>query len=53
MAQRVRATYAGIWNMSEDEVLTRFNTKIPMGRYGQPMRSPRWWTTWPATTPRW
>jgi ketoreductase len=36
MAQRVRATYANIWNVSEDDVLTRFNAKIPMGRYGTP-----------------
>jgi ketoreductase len=36
MAQRVRETYANIWNVSEDDVLARFNTKIPMGRYGTP-----------------
>jgi ketoreductase len=36
MAQRVRATYAHIWQVSEDDVLARFNTKIPMGRYGTP-----------------
>lgn len=36
MAQRVRATYADIWRMSEDDVLTKFNAKIPMGRYGEP-----------------
>ncbi|TDD34069.1 SDR family NAD(P)-dependent oxidoreductase [Actinomadura sp. KC06] len=36
MAQRVRETYANIWKMSEDEVLAKFNTKIPMGRYGNP-----------------
>jgi ketoreductase len=36
MAQRVRATYARIWQVSEDDVLARFNTKIPMGRYGTP-----------------
>ena len=36
MAERVRQTYAGIWDMSEDDVLTRFNAKIPMGRYGTP-----------------
>lgn len=36
MAERVRTTYANIWKMSEDDVLTKFNTKIPMGRYGQP-----------------
>lgn len=36
MAQRVRETYAKIWKMSEDDVLTKFNAKIPMGRYGEP-----------------
>jgi ketoreductase len=36
MAQRVREIYAGIWDMSEDEVLAKFNTKIPMGRYVDP-----------------
>lgn len=36
MAQRVRETYANIWHVSEDEVLDKFNTKIPMGRYGDP-----------------
>jgi ketoreductase len=36
MAERVRETYANVWKISEDEVLTKFNTKIPMGRYGRP-----------------
>lgn len=36
MAQRVRATYASIWGISEEDVLTRFNAKIPMGRYSTP-----------------
>lgn len=36
MAQRVRAIYAGIWEVSEEDVLAKFNAKIPMGRYGQP-----------------
>jgi ketoreductase len=33
MAQRVREHYAAIWNVSADEVLERFNAKIPLGRY--------------------
>lgn len=36
MAQRVREIYSGIWNVSEEDVLTKFNNKIPMGRYGRP-----------------
>jgi len=36
MAHRVREIYAGIWDISEDEVLAKFNTKIPMGRYVDP-----------------
>jgi ketoreductase len=36
MAQRVRALYAQVWDVTEDDVLTRFNAKIPMGRYGRP-----------------
>ncbi|MBT2208921.1 MULTISPECIES: 3-oxoacyl-ACP reductase FabG [Actinomadura] len=36
MAQRVREVYANIWDISEDAVLDKFNTKIPMGRYGDP-----------------
>ncbi|WP_406636057.1 SDR family NAD(P)-dependent oxidoreductase [Amycolatopsis sp. WGS_07] len=33
MAVRVRQAYAGTWGISEDEVLSRFNAKIPLGRY--------------------
>jgi ketoreductase len=36
MAQQVRAGYAGLWGITEDEVLQRFNAKIPLGRYTQP-----------------
>lgn len=36
MAQRVRAGYANVWDTTEDEVLTRFNAKIPLGRYSTP-----------------
>jgi len=36
MAQQVRGNYAKIWGISEDEVLQRFNAKIPLGRYTQP-----------------
>ncbi|MCO6008427.1 3-oxoacyl-ACP reductase FabG [Actinoallomurus purpureus] len=36
MAERVRAGYAGIWGISEAEVLERFNAKIPLGRYTTP-----------------
>jgi ketoreductase len=33
MAQRVRQGYAAAWDTSEDDVLTRFQAKIPLGRY--------------------
>lgn len=33
MAVRVRQGYASAWGISEDEVLERFNAKIPLGRY--------------------
>ncbi len=33
MAQRVRAGYAQLWGTTEDDVLGRFETKIPLGRY--------------------
>ncbi|MEV7009986.1 3-oxoacyl-ACP reductase FabG [Streptosporangium sp. NPDC051022] len=33
MAQRVRQGYAQVWETSTDDVLTRFNAKIPLGRY--------------------
>ncbi|WP_290062362.1 3-oxoacyl-ACP reductase FabG [Amycolatopsis solani] len=36
MAERVRATYANIWEVSEEDVLAKFNAKIPLGRYGTP-----------------
>lgn len=36
MARHVREIYAQIWKISEEEVLSKFNTKIPMGRYGRP-----------------
>ncbi|MGI8664797.1 MAG: SDR family NAD(P)-dependent oxidoreductase [Jatrophihabitans sp.] len=36
MAAEVRSNYAKIWDITEDEVLQRFNAKIPLGRYTQP-----------------
>ena len=36
LAERVRAGYADAWGVSEDEILTRFNAKIPLGRYSTP-----------------
>ncbi|UOZ03359.1 SDR family NAD(P)-dependent oxidoreductase [Amycolatopsis sp. WQ 127309] len=36
MAQRVRQGYAAAWDTSEDDVLTRFQAKIPLGRYSTP-----------------
>ncbi|WP_329587575.1 3-oxoacyl-ACP reductase FabG [Kitasatospora sp. NBC_01250] len=36
MAQRVRAGYADHWEVSEEEVLSRFEAKIPLGRYSTP-----------------
>jgi ketoreductase len=33
MAQRVRAGYAEAWNTDEEAILTRFQAKIPLGRY--------------------
>ncbi|MFJ9775889.1 3-oxoacyl-ACP reductase FabG [Kitasatospora sp. NPDC101157] len=36
MAQRVRAGYADHWGVTEDEVLSRFEAKIPLGRYSTP-----------------
>lgn len=36
MAQRVRQGYAQVWGTTEDDVLTRFNAKIPLGRYSTP-----------------
>lgn len=36
MAQRVRQGYADAWNSTEAEILTRFQAKIPLGRYSTP-----------------
>lgn len=36
MAQRVRQGYAAAWHTTEDEILQRFQAKIPLGRYSTP-----------------
>lgn len=36
MAQQVRRGYAAVWDTSEDDVLSRFQAKIPLGRYCSP-----------------
>jgi ketoreductase len=36
MAQRVRQGYADYWQTTEDDVLSRFEKKIPLGRYVLP-----------------
>ncbi|MBB5802198.1 ketoreductase [Saccharothrix ecbatanensis] len=36
MAERVRAGYANAWGITEDQVLQRFQAKIPLGRYTTP-----------------
>ncbi|MEW2495473.1 SDR family NAD(P)-dependent oxidoreductase [Streptomyces nodosus] len=36
MAGTVRQHYARIWDVGEDEVLARFEAKIPLGRYTEP-----------------
>lgn len=36
MAQRVRQGYAAAWNTTEDDILDRFQAKIPLGRYSTP-----------------
>ncbi|SEN18483.1 SDR family NAD(P)-dependent oxidoreductase [Actinacidiphila rubida] len=36
MAQRVRDGYAAAWDTTAEDVLTRFNAKIPLGRYSTP-----------------
>ncbi|MER6074201.1 SDR family NAD(P)-dependent oxidoreductase [Streptomyces sp. NPDC001817] len=36
MAQQVRSNYARLWGSDEQEVLARFETKIPLGRYSTP-----------------
>ena len=36
MAVRVRQGYAAHWEISEQDVLEKFNAKIPLGRYSTP-----------------
>lgn len=36
MAQRVRAGYAAAYDTSEDAILDKFQSKIPLGRYSTP-----------------
>jgi ketoreductase len=36
LAQRVRLGYAAHWSVSEADVLTKFESKIPLGRYTMP-----------------
>ncbi|MDA3645737.1 3-oxoacyl-ACP reductase FabG [Saccharopolyspora indica] len=36
MAQRVRQGYAAAWDLEEDEVMAKFEAKIPLGRYSTP-----------------
>ncbi|MGH3684976.1 MAG: 3-oxoacyl-ACP reductase [Pseudonocardiaceae bacterium] len=36
MAQQVRQAYAAAWNASEDQIMERFQAKIPLGRYSTP-----------------
>ncbi|HEY0167792.1 MAG TPA: SDR family NAD(P)-dependent oxidoreductase [Jatrophihabitans sp.] len=36
MAERVRHAYAEAWGTTEDDVLTAFEAKIPLGRYSTP-----------------
>jgi ketoreductase len=36
MAEEVRSTYAAIWHCTPEEVLQRFEARIPTGRYVQP-----------------
>jgi ketoreductase len=36
MAARVRQGYAAAWDTSEDDILDRFQSKIPLGRYSTP-----------------
>ena len=36
MAGKVRQGYANHWGITEDDVLERFNAKIPLGRYSTP-----------------
>ncbi|WP_199442830.1 SDR family NAD(P)-dependent oxidoreductase [Umezawaea beigongshangensis] len=36
MAERVRAHYAGIWGVDEEETRARITTRVPIGRYVEP-----------------
>jgi ketoreductase len=36
MAQRVRQGYAAAWGSSEEQILEKFQAKIPLGRYSSP-----------------
>jgi ketoreductase len=36
MAQGIRQRYAAFWNTTEEDVLGRFQAKIPLGRYSTP-----------------
>ncbi|MEU5668669.1 SDR family oxidoreductase, partial [Streptomyces longwoodensis] len=36
MAQRVRQGYAAAWDTGEEDVRSRFEAKIPLGRYSTP-----------------
>jgi ketoreductase len=36
MAKQVRDGYASVWGITSDEVLRRFEAKIPLGRYTTP-----------------
>ncbi|MDQ3787558.1 MAG: SDR family oxidoreductase, partial [Actinomycetota bacterium] len=36
MAQRVRQGYAAAYNATEEEILAKFQAKIPLGRYATP-----------------
>jgi ketoreductase len=36
MAERVRRGYAAVWELTEEQVLERFEEKIPLGRYCLP-----------------
>src|SRR5690606_14256713 len=47
MAEAVRQRYAQAWQISEDEVLAKFQAKIPLGRYSTPKK----WPDWSATSP--
>jgi ketoreductase len=36
LAERVRSGYAAMWNTTTDDVMQRFEAKIPLGRYSTP-----------------